>query len=383
MRRAGPLAWLWLLPALTAAQGPLAPPPAPIPEARAADSSVPAATLLPMAGSAAPPAFVPPALLEAPNGWTFDAWLDLPHAFLERRIFGIVDGFDRFFADERDLDSARANSFVRLRSALRVETDGRLTYSPSVHADLALPHIRRRLERFRVVLENAGREVSGSGPDPLTGIDERARADALLRLTLLDTLRSSFDLGGGVLLDLPPGLIGRVRFRHAHELGRVALARFALSGFWNTREGLGSNGSIAFERALVRRLLLRWTTGTLRSQVSHGYESSSELALLAPIGRFTGLTLLGAAATRSKPDLVVQTWRVAARLRTTLYRGWIFGEIEPEVAWPLDDAGGRRRVPAVIFRLEIQFEEAARKTTVAAGRQSGLASTMDRHRGDA
>jgi hypothetical protein len=319
--------------------------------------------------------------MQQPDGWSLGAWLDLPHAFLEQRIFGVVNGFDRFFADERDLGCARSSSFLRLRSEVRAAKDGKLTLGTSVRADLTLPYIRKRLRRLQIVLENAGRDLIDSGPTPIAGREDAGRADAVLRLTLLETLRSSLDLGGGVLFDIPPGLVGRIRFRHAHELGRVALARIAATSFWNTRDGFGSNGSIAFERALAGRLLLRWTSGTLVSQASHGYESGSELALLAPLGRFTALTVLGGASGQSKPDLVLNTWRVAARLRTSLYRGWIFGEVEPEVTWPLDAAGGRRPVPAVIFRLEIQFEEAPRKSGVAADGQCGLASSTARPKG--
>jgi hypothetical protein len=305
-----------------------------------------------------PPPIVTPSLLEKPDGSIIDAWVDLPHAFLERRIFGIVDGFDRFFADERDLGAARPNSFVRLRSQLRVQEDGTLVFGASVRADLALPYIQKRLKRFRILLEDAGRGLTDSEPRALSGQGGGGRTDAILRLTLLQTLRSSLDLGGGVLFALPPGVVGRLRFRHAHELGRVALARIAASGFWNTRDGWGTNGSLAFERALARRLLLRWTNGTLVTQASHGYESASEVALLATLGRFTGLTLLGSASGKSKPDLVVQTYRVAARLRTSLYRKWLFAEVEPEVAWPLEPTG-RSAVPAVFLRIEIQFEQMA------------------------
>jgi hypothetical protein len=324
-----------------------------------------------------------PWLLAEPDGSLLDTWLDLPHAFLEKRIFGIVGGFDRFFADERDIGTARSSSFIRVRSEVRILEDGSLTWGNSLRADLSLPYIQKRLKRFRIVLENAGRGLVESEPRAITGQTDGGKADAVLRFTILDTLRSTIDLGGGVLFALPPGVVGRVRFRYARELGRVALARTLATGFWNTRDGFGSNGSLALERALGARLLLRWTNGTLISQVSHGWESASELALLAKLGRTTGLTILGSAATRSKPDLVVHTWRVATRLRTSLLRRWIYGEVEPEVTWPLDPVGTRRVVPAVIFRLELQFEEARSRPGVAVGSVRGLASTDGRPEGGA
>jgi hypothetical protein len=296
--------------------------------------------------------------MEHPNGVELNPWFDLPHAFLERRIFDVVNGFDRFFADDRDLESLRSSTSLRWRNELRIADDGSLSFGTTLRGDVTLPYLQKRLKRLRIVLEDAGRSLGDSEPAALTGQRISDRGDALLRWTLLDTLRSSIDLGGGVLVQLPPGLIGKARFRYARELGSVALARASTTGFWTTRDGFGFKASLAFERSLARRLLLRWTTGTLLSQAStNGYASGSEVALLATLGRAMAVTLLGSAAIQSKPDVVVNTWRVAARVRQAFFRRWIYGEVEPELRWPLDATGARNPTPAIFFRIEIQFED--------------------------
>jgi hypothetical protein len=301
-----------------------------------------------------PPA-VTASLLEPPDGTALDAWIDLPHAFVERRIFDISNGFDRFFADESDLELRRSRSFVRWRSEARMAEDGSLTFGSALRADLSLPNLEKRLRAFRIVLENVGRAVTDP-EDTLDSGQQGGRGDAVLRWTLLGTLRSSIDVGAGVLFAVPPGLVARTRFRVARELGHVALARAAAVGFWSTRDRFGFSTSLSFERALGHRLLLRWASGTLVSQRSSSYAGHSELALLATLDSTTAVTLLGSVSGRSKPEPAVAVWRVATRLRTALVRRWIYGEVEPEVRWPLDAAGGRRRVPAIFFRLEFQFE---------------------------
>lgn len=302
-----------------------------------------------------PPA-VSASLLE-PEGAALDAWIDLPHAFLQRRIFDVSSGFDRFFADESDLEVQRSHSFVRWRNEARVAEDGSLTFGTSLRADLSLPHLEKRLRAFRIVLENVGRGVTDPEQTTLGGGQEAGgRGDALLRWALLDTLRSSIDVGGGVIFALPPGLVARTRFRVAHELGALALARAATVGFWNTRDRFGFSASLSLERALGRRLLLRWANGTIVSQRSTSYATVSELALLITLDSATAVTVLGSVSGQSKPEPAVTVWRLATRLRTALFRRWIFCEAEPEVRWPLDAAGGRRPVPAIFFRLELQFE---------------------------
>ena len=353
--------------------------PAALPTADRVEPSQAAQPLRPTAESIPGPPPVTAGLMEPPNGTALDTWLDLPHAFVGRRIFDISNGFDRFFADERDLGSLRSRSFLRWRSEIRVAEDGTLAFGTGVRADISLPNLEKRLRAFRIVLENVGSGLAESEPRSITGQQGGGRGDAGVRWTLLDTLRSSIDVGGGVLFDIPPGLVARTRFRIARELGPVALARGSTTGFWNTRDGFGYNASLSFERPLGQRLLLRWTTGTLVSQRSTGYEGSSELALLAKLGSFSAITLLGSGSGLSKPEPVVKTWRVAARLRSTLFRRWIYGEVEPEVRWPLDAVGGRRPVPAVMFRLELQFEA---QPPVAAPLRAGLASAGRKSTGD-
>jgi hypothetical protein len=372
---------LALLPTAAASAGP--PPPAPIDPPTVAVSSLPPLELRPSAQEPPPTAGLDPGLLDVPNGLFFDSWLDSPHAFIGRHVFGVVNAFDRFFADERDLDCGRAGSFLRWRNELRFDEDGVPEFGTGLRADLKLPYLEKRLKDLRILLENTGQGLVDRQPRAIAGTEDGGRGDAVLRLTLLDTLRSSLDLGGGVLFTLPPGLVGRIRFRQAFGLGRVAMGRFAATGFWNTTDGFGSNATVALERALPARLLLRWTTGALVSQSSSGYEGGSELALLASLGRRTGLTVLGSLSAHSKPEPVIQTWRVAARLRTAFYRAWIYGEVEPEVTWPLDEAGGRRPLPAIVFRLELQFDDAPRVSGVAGARGCGIASKDGPTRGGA
>jgi hypothetical protein len=350
-----------------AARDPAPPPPAEPPSAELA-APEPSAPLAASAELDAAAPAVSPSLLDVPDGTLLGTWVDVPHAFIERRLYDVANGFDRFFADERDLDCRRPSSFLRWRHELRLADDGTFDYGTNVRADLSLPNLKKRLRSIRIVLENAGRGLEGADPAIATGQADGGRADAAIRWTLWETLRSSIDVGGGVLFALPPGLVARTRFRLARDLRHVALARVASSVFWNTTDGLGLNASFSLERPLINRLLLRWSMGTVRTEISSGWESSSELALLATLGPNTGLTVLGSGSGVSEPEPVVQTWRVAARLRTTLYRRWVYGEIEPEVRWPLDVEGDRRATPAVMFRIELQFEDEPPALVTAAPR---------------
>ncbi|HYG66592.1 MAG TPA: hypothetical protein VD838_03000, partial [Anaeromyxobacteraceae bacterium] len=150
-----------------------------------------------------------------------DTWIDSTHSFLGS-VFGTVLRFDRFFADETDLDVERARSFLRWRNELRFGEDTDYTFRTSIRADLRLPGLNRVLRRMRLVVTGETEDtLSTLFPDEDTtagavdGARESGRANAELRYGIVDTLRTHLSLGGSVLLDLPPGVRGRVRLRHA------------------------------------------------------------------------------------------------------------------------------------------------------------------------
>ena len=58
----------------------------------------------------------------------------------------------------------------------------------------------------------------------------------------------------------------------------------------------------------------------------------------------------------TKPDTVVDTYRVRSRLRRNFYRDWLFYEIEPQLEWRRDEEnGGYYPVGAITRRVEVQF----------------------------
>jgi hypothetical protein len=333
---------------------PLAPAPEPAAAPLAPMQAPEAPALTPTAEQ--PPPLSHPGPTGAPGGG-LAPWFDLPHAFLERRVFDVVNGFDHFFADRRAVDCLRASSVVRLRNSARIAEAGSVTFDTDLRADIKLPNLQRRLNRFRVILERFGRSADETEPAALTGGRGPRGGDALIGWTLLDTLRSSIDLTAGLIFDLPPGLTARARFRHAQPLGGFGLGRVAATGFWNTGDGFGATASTSLERPFGGAFLARAAAGTLRSQTSAGFESAAELSLLARLGRLSAATLTGSVSTRSVPNPEITGWRTALRLRTSVFRSWIFAELEPEVRWPLDAARTWRPIPAVFLRLELRLED--------------------------
>lgn len=288
-----------------------------------------------------------------------DTWIDVGHAFVEHRLFAPVLRLDRFFSDERELEAVRARSFVRFRNNLRVPDDGDPFYTLDVSANLRFPGLNRRLERLRLVIAGQTEEAVNALLPEGSGASLRAReigrADAGLRYGAWEGLHSSVDLGAGVLLRLPPGAFGRVRYRASVPVRRLVLLRSSTSVFWRTDTRFGASLDLGLERPLGPASLVRLGGSSALTERSRGVEWSSELALLRALTRRSAISLSGGLEGAQRAPVSVDRYRILARYRRNLLRQWIYVELEPEIAWPWSADRGRHRELALTFRLEVQF----------------------------
>jgi hypothetical protein len=283
-------------------------------------------------------------------------WLDASHAFVAERFFAPVLVFDRFFSDETALDAERSRSFLRWRNELRVER-GTPIYTTNLRADLRLPGLNRLLDRLRLVVEGQTRDtIAAMFPGDGEEVDEPlGSGGAELRLRLWEGLIAHGDIGAGLLLELPPGAFTRARLRWAIPVGELFLTRLATSVFWRTDTRFGTSLDASLERGIKRAALLRLSGQAQLTQVSRGVEWSTELAALRAFTRTVaasvGVGMLGASDARPAVD----RYRVATRLRSDVYRRWLFLELEPEVFWPWIPDRRRDAAFAITFRVEVQF----------------------------
>ena len=312
-----------------------------------------------------PPAL--PAPTPLPDQWT---WMDASHRFLSRGFLWAVVRFDRFFADERDVDLPRASSFVRWRNTLAIRNDGRHSYAPDIRVDGVFPSLDRRLDQLRLRLAFSTTRpevVDPLLPPTLRSADVPNRPYAGLVLSPFQALQAQTDLQTGAILRRPLGWYTRARFRHVQAIGDVIVARLALAGFWQTDLRFGTRQELSLEHPLTPWLLIRLDGTSMVAQRSHGWEWSSELALLAAAWPRVALSASVAAlgATRAGPG--ADAWRVQVRARHDVLRRWIFLEVAPESVWTRSSEPNLHRANAVIIRLDIQFDASSGPGPAGAG----------------
>ncbi len=290
------------------------------------------------------------------------SWFDAGHTVVGRLFFAPVVKLDRFFSDETDLDPERAQSFARLRGGLKIRQDGRPIWSTDVLAQLYLPGIEEWLDRFRLVLTGASdttedtltTDTASTSPLVHRRVDP---ANLELRFGAYHGIRSSVDVGAGILFRFPPGAFTRARFRLAIPIDDVMVSRTSYQVFWRTDYLLGTRLTSALEWPVTPSSMVRLGgTSQVAQRRTNGIEYGLELVYSHAFSPTAAVALGGDAVGASRVPVAFDRYRVYSRFRHDVLRRWLFVEAEPEVAWPWTAERGRYRAFGVTFRLEVQFE---------------------------
>ncbi len=302
---------------------------------------------------------------ETPTEQEESSWFDASRDYVGRIFFAPVVRLDRFFSNLSELDPDRARSYARLRSGVRFREDGKPASSIDLVAELRFPGVNRVLDRFRLVLAGAADNVvdglyTSYGTSAPFSFRERSRTgNAELRFGAYQGLRSSVDLGAGVLFQLPVGAFARLRYRLAVPIRDRLVGRFSTAGFWRTDTHFGTrvDGTVEFPSNPSTMVRLGGSS-TVAQRKTNGVDYSAELAVshaFTPTAAMAfGLDGVGS----SGAPVGFERYRAFVRLRRDLLRRWIFFEVEPEVAWPWTPDRGRYQAHGITFRLELQLEGA-------------------------
>ncbi len=329
----------------------MAPPP-PAAEAPAADG--------PAGEPAAPAEALPPDEADGIGG-TYDE----ARQTVERSLYSAVDRFDRFFGDDRTRDLEHPSSRLRLKNALRVEEDGSLAYRLSLSSTFVLPNVNRLLENARIVIVGANTDDPGDpdggtstgGPPPGTDALKPQSGSAELRVDLWRYKVLSSDFGLGLKLRLPLVPYARARVHARVDLTKALIFRTTAAWFYEYQgDGLGTTLDLGLDAFLTDRLKVGFATGIRFTQVSQGMEWTQKVEANFVLTPQTGLYTGAQGLFTTMPMQTFESSRIYAGLRQDLWRGVVYGTLEPEVGWHDGSAGPLNQIFAVTFFLELVYE---------------------------
>ena len=302
------------------------------------------------------------------------AWLDSQRLIVARGMGGLIDRFDRFFGDDRQLDAESPSTRLRLKTFGRTAQDRDFSWGGGAAVSVHLPRLQRWFGNARLVL--AGENTSSAVPlppasDPLPDGEpstsppavvaptdlSRSRGRAELRFDVIRRGVLVFDTGAGVTFAWPPVPFARFRahLRLALPAGLVLRATEILFVELGGR-GAGTSTDLLVERFLGASLRLRWEGHTVFAQKTRGAEWSTVTGAEWMVHRRTGLYGGVDAFGFGTPQAGLESWRTFVGVRQDLRGGWVFAELEPELGWPRPPGQPRREVLAITLRLQVVID---------------------------
>ena len=285
-----------------------------------------------------------------------ESWLDRTHSYLSRKLCEPAAWFDGFFGTDRAYEETPVGSFFRVRNSMVWDETEDFGHELRLSANISLPRVSDRVR----LLVSRDESIEGDADfDELgreSGEDEQTRLG--LRFLLSEAGRTQFDLDATVKVssgELNPRARGRMR--HTRGLTETTQARWTQTVFWERDDGFGTTSRADWEWLPNRLTLVRLTGRGTVSEDADGIDWRSGLVGFRQLDRKTAIrSELGAFGETGQPREIEEVF-INFRFRRSFLRDWLFYELQPEHAWPVDEDTGRRRSDwRFIFTLEVQFE---------------------------
>ncbi|MCK4838367.1 MAG: hypothetical protein KAS94_06155, partial [Desulfobulbaceae bacterium] len=153
----------------------------------------------------------------------------------------------------------------------------------------------------------------------------------------------------------------RISYRRLLHIGGANVIRFKQIGFWDSVNDLGETSRLDLERALAHEITGRLSLiGTYydyepNSETNNGLNWGVETSFFKHLTTKTAASFDLGAYGVTRPGTRATRYRIASRIRTNIFRPWLFFEIEPEVTFLTPETGSRNTVGAIMVMMEIQF----------------------------
>lgn len=282
------------------------------------------------------------------------SWLDRTHSYFNRQLCEPAAWFDGFFGDPRAFEETPVGTFIRLRNSLRWDERDGWSAGVRVRANIQLP---RASERLRLLVTSDD-DLSGDFEDRAGLGEDEDQTRLGLRFIASASARSQLDLDGTVRVTsgkLNPRLRGR--YRYVRGLSATTLARATQALFWERDQGFGTTSRLDWEWLPNRDSLLRVTGEGTYSEGSEGVDWRGSVIGFRQLTPKTALRAELGAFGYTDPRFEAEEYFVALRYRRQFLRPWLFYELQPEYAWPLDPMSGDRGSDwRFRFTIEVQFE---------------------------
>lgn len=277
-------------------------------------------------------------------------WVDSSRDYARESADAFALWFDGFFGDQRyDEDSPYSSLRLSIENDW-VESegnDGRVR----LRGRLYLPQFN---EKLSVVFSDeedvdlVNNNLSNEGREEDTNLDLQFTNDQQKnhRIDYRLGLRSSFK--------------GRasVRYRYNDIFFNSYLGRLSQRVQFIDGDGFESRTRVDIERSIDEKKLLRWSNQVEIAEEVDGVEWVSTIQRIKRISSSRAISYFLSVNGETRPDYLVTSYGFGLRYRQSIFRPWLFIEVDPALAWVKDEKSDDREPQASLdIKLEIFFDD--------------------------
>lgn len=279
----------------------------------------------------------PVAPVERAQGEALTNRMDRWHEWVFEKLNGYTERTDNLFAQSGDEVKRVTNSTfsLDLDVELSEEGDPGFKFSPSLGADLYIPHIEHRLHLF----------IDNISPQELPDSDPMQRDKDLYvgARRAFDLRRIPIDMSAGIKWRWPPILYGEATLKKKFGGEHRDWMVYPKQGFfWFADDGFGTKSSLVLDKWYGDQFIARAVSGVKWTETTWGIEWSQSFTL-GYIAQEEGDDVARGIGTRivinghKSGSGTVDKYRLELLTRTPLYKRWIYLSVTPRVEWTNDN----------------------------------------------
>lgn len=286
------------------------------------------------AGESGPPA-------EAPR----QHWADASYEYLTTRADRLAQRIDSFFA-EPDTERESADSVLRLMGEYEWDEDSGTDTKVRLRGKVDLPELDRRLSIVLGEDDDFRRDVGppGERQDSSVGLQYRIAERPYSRL--------NFSVGTNASLEFRSAL----RYRYQQPIGEDLRFRLTERLYFKEDDGFGTLTRTDLDYHLGEQRIVRLTGEVDYGEETDGAEWATRLSYYLMADERKALSGFGAVSGRTDPGPFTDAYALGVRYRRSVFRPWMFVELEPSHQWR-KSGPDEPREPAWVVTFRVEFLE--------------------------
>lgn len=280
-------------------------------------------------------------------------WLDTSREYVATQSDNLAVWLDDFFGvPKSDLESASTSLRLQFRNRWE-EGDGN-DFKVSLRGNIQLPQVSERLSLIFTDEIEEGTDERSSAKEIID--NPKDNTDVALQYNVLEHIRSRLDLRLGLSSSLDPKVSGRYRYRTPFM--EKYLAEITEKVYFEGDDGFGSITRFNIDRAIAENRLLRWSNRFQYAEESEGVEWSTNVSLNQRLSEKRAIAYVVGTAGETRPDYLTTNYGMSVIFRQSVFRPWLFVELEPAYQWKRPDTEDNRSgVAQFTVRLEVRFAD--------------------------